>query len=127
MSLIIALEELAQPCRTRPKGHQAFEQLLPRIQDPDSVVDLGIDTAEALSASCLDGLIEKLEEAGLVDRVTFLATSTERLLKLSRSAAMRSPLELFYRTKPGGPRLPVPPQGRDPIESVELHKSQLTD
>ncbi|MFI5396676.1 MAG: hypothetical protein ACHQ9S_14170 [Candidatus Binatia bacterium] len=107
MERLVRIDELARPCLTRPKGHEAFEKLLPMLKD--GPVEIALDMTEAISASCLDGLVDRLIEEHLIDQVTFVVADPKVARKLGKVAWQHKDSVIFFRSSLGAERLPVPP------------------
>jgi len=83
----LAIAELTTPCLTRRRGRLAAEALLSRDDGLD--IHLLLNGGEFLSLSFLDELVRHLEEAGVLERLTFETARREHLEKLGRVRDVR--------------------------------------
>jgi len=83
----LAIAELTTPCLTRRRGRLAAEALLSRDDGLD--IHLLLNGVEFLSLSFLDELVRHLEEAGVLERLTFETARREHLEKLGRVRDVR--------------------------------------
>ena len=113
----LAIAELTKPCLTRRRGGMAAEALLSR--DDGSAIHLLLGEAELLSLSFLDELVQQLEEACVLERLTFETTRSEHIEKLGRIRDIR---EVEIYTVVGDKRVLV-----DVKEAPELTEAAATD
>ena len=101
----IGLTELATPCLTRDRGAEAYENLLPRLQDR---VELDLD-ADIISSSFLDELILRLDRDKLLDRVIFIVGESAHISKLEHISGTRE-TTILVQDDDYPPAAPVSPK-----------------
>ena len=96
----VALSELSSSFSTRRRGAEAYDRLLPLLQDGPVVLDL--DGIEIMPASFLDALILRLIDSGHVDDVAFKTTNPRAEDKLRRLSGLRG-VDIFVYRQSGNP------------------------
>lgn len=125
----IRIDELVSPCLTRPRGHEAFEKLLPFLT-AGQPIEIVLGAATSVSASCLDGLVERLIESHYLDHVTFVVEDNDQriLRKLGKVAWQHRAAALLYRLSQESERRRVTAIAteEEPAQ-FEIHKGGPTD
>lgn len=106
---IIALSDLSASFSTRRRGAEAYDRLLPLLEDGPVVLDL--DGTDVMPASFLDALILRLMDSGHTENVFFKTTNTRSKEKLRRLSGLRG-VDIFLHRKSGEPEKlePKPPE-----------------
>ena len=109
---IIPLAHLSASSTTRRRGAEAYDRLLPLLQDGPVVLDL--DGAGVMPASFLDALILRLIDSGHAGDVSFKTTNARAKEKLRRLSGLRD-VNLFLHRQQGAP-VKLEPKPREPMQ-----------
>lgn len=102
---IIPLSRISTSFATRRRGSEAYDRLLPLLDDGPVVIDL--DCAGAMPAAFLDALILRLVDSGHMGHVVFRTTNERSKDKLRRVGGLRG-VDLFLHRDVGDPERLVP-------------------
>ena len=111
---IIPLSHLSASFSTRRRGAEAYDRLLPLLEDGPVVLDL--DGIGVMPASFLDALILRLMDSGHTGDVSFKTTKTRAKEKLRRLSGLRG-VDIFLHQQSGAPEKLKP----NPPEPLHVH------
>lgn len=94
----VSLVELSPSFSTRGRGAEAYEILLPLLNDGPILLDL--NGIEIMPASFLDGLLLRLVEGGYANNICFMTDDARAKERLRRVSGLRG-IEVFV-CGPGG-------------------------
>ena len=97
---IIPLSHLSTSFSTRRRGAEAYDRLLPLLEDGPVALDL--DGIGVMPASFLDALILRLIDSGHTGDVSFKTTNARAKEKLRRLSGLRD-VNLFLHRQQGAP------------------------
>lgn len=118
----VSLVELSPSFSTRGRGAEAYESLLPLLNDGPVVLDL--NGIEIMPASFLDGLLLRLVEGGYANDVCFMTEDARAKERLQRVSGLRG-IEVFVCGPEGvlerlEPTLPQAPQVQFSSEKPDI-------
>ena len=126
MSASVSVSDLGVLTLTRARGREAARALVSRF--PGAEIDLALDTADMLSGSFLDGLVQELAKVEALDRVTLVTSDERTRAKLARIAALHSALSLYVRALPKAAReLVAPASLTEEVPVFEPTKDERAD
>lgn len=104
----LLVKELSESTVTRPRGHEAYRELLEYLKTGEPL-EIDLRGQELISGSFLDEIIINLKASNLLDKVTFLLSAEDTYKRLARIAATRN-AQIFYRPSEHGDRRVVEPK-----------------
>lgn len=110
----VAISELSSSFSTRRRGAEAYERLLPLLQDGPIILDL--DGIDVMPASFLDALIIRLIDSGHAASVAFKTTNLRAEDKLRRLSGLRDVDIFVYRQSGDQEKLE-----RRPLGTLKVH------
>ena len=88
MRKTIDIKSLTSRTLTRPRGTEAFQQLLPLLLS-NAEIELSLTSKDPVSSSFLDEIVLRSSEKQVLKRIVFVIDSAELLRKLERIFSFR--------------------------------------
>jgi hypothetical protein len=114
MSRLIAIKELSESAATRPRGHEAYDNLLDHLKSV-GLIRIDLRGQEPISGSFLDEIVINLQSSRLLDRVAFIVANEAVYKRLAQIALIRN-ANILYSCSDHDELRPVQTRPRPEVE-----------